>query len=46
MCEEIIKEIKGFLTKEEKMEILKEYRKSLLTEAEKVSVKIKALENN
>ena len=46
MCEEIIEEMKNFLTKEEKTEILKEYRESLLTEAEKVSIKIKELENN
>ena len=37
---------RGFLTKEEKVELLKEYKENLEKEAKGVSERIKELENN
>ena len=37
---------RGFLTKEEKLEILKDYKESLEREAKGVAEKIKSLEKN
>ncbi len=38
--------MRGFLTKEEKIEMLKEYKENLEKEAEGVSERIKELEKN
>lgn len=38
--------MRGFLTKEEKLEMLKEYKKNLEQEAKGVEERIKAIEKN
>lgn len=44
MCGDFGHEMRHFLTKEEKLEILKEYKKSLETEAKAVDERMKELE--
>ncbi len=46
MCEGMNYGMRGFLTKEEKLEILKEYKKNLEQEAKGVAERIKELEKN
>ncbi len=46
MCGENIHGMRHFLTKEEKVEILKEYKKNLETEAKAVGERISAIEGN
>jgi hypothetical protein len=44
MCQDFGYEMRRFLTKEEKIEILKEYKKNLETEAKAVEERMKDLE--
>lgn len=44
MCREFGYEMRRFLTKEEKLEILKEYKENLETEAKAVEERMKELE--
>lgn len=46
MCGENMHGMRHFLTKEEKMEILKEYKQNLETEAKAVGEKISEIERN
>ncbi len=45
-CEDIGHGVRGFLTKEEKLDILKGYKKELENEAKGVEERIKQLEKN
>ncbi len=46
MCGERMNGMRHFLTKEEKIEILKEYKQNLETEAKAVGERITAIERN
>jgi len=46
MCGEFGSGMRGFFTKEERIEMLKEYKESLESEAKGVSERIKELEKN